>query len=1483
MNCNFFSRLLVYCFIGITAVQAQQSPLLFKSGPYSPGTTLADYTATPQKWANEVLNHNWYGVFQFNAIPTTEQKDILKRSGVSIVGYIPNNAYVVIVPENFDLTIAKQIAVTRLFQLEPQHKMSASFYAGQIPEWAQSTAETIDMTVELFENTTSENLVELFNNKQIIILNNEPESHKITLRLPAKNRMDIAALPNVLWMEPISPKIVAENIPGKTLHRSNVLNDGSRNLTGLGIRIGIWDGGVVGPHLDFMNRLTVVEPGIATDHGTHVSGTMAGAGNIDPKARGMAPKAEIFGYDFNGSLNTEIANSILLNQIVISQHSYGYGDAFVNCTIKDPYQTNSREQDINIANNPYFLHVHSAGNSQAVCTGGWGTTTGKAAKNTLVVANISSTEAINSSSSFGPVNDGRIKPEISALGVDVYSTLPNNSYVGGYTGTSMATPVVSGVSAQLYERYRQLNANLNPPASLLKAIICNTAKDVGNAGPDYKYGYGVLNGLKAVKALETNAYAVGSLSNATFGSHAIVIPTGTTRVKVTICWTDVPALANANPALVNDLDLVLRDQNSIATLPWVLNAASPASVATRAVDHLNNTEQITIDNPTAGNYTIEVYGFAIPLGMQDYAVTWEIETPYMTLTYPNGNEHLVPGAATTIHWDNAGITSAQTLQYSTNGGSTWTNISTTIASTAKQYAWTVPVLNGAKALIKISSGTYSDVSDSAFNIIGTTGNITYSNGCATGDIMLSWAAVTGATHYDIVSLNSVTGDWDTLVHAGNVVSANVTGLALGQTYWFSIIARNNTAGVIGERSIASSYTVPSTVVTPSVLINSVSQSIPSVCSGGNLTLSASTQLSRAPLANYVFATSTSAVLDPMIGATTVVASNEDDVPSSLIPIGFSFNLNQTEYTDYSVSPDGWLKLGTGVASSQSTNTVTSTTNIPKIYPFWDNLATGIDGNVQTLLTGNAPNRIFIVQWLVTIPRNTVGIANSVFQLWLYETTNKIEFRYGTMGSTTAASASAGITINGSVYRSITLSTNTQSASTSNNANTSPPAMGRLYSFSLPDAPSILWSPSTFLSATSGASVNVVNITAGTLYTITATDAMGCSATNTYSVYVNPKPRAGFTINNTVQPRNTNAFLLTDTTAGTALTRNWNFGDGNNGSANPTTKSYIIPGNYTVKLKATTPLGCSDSIQKTVTVTTSTPTVFASNLQFSDITGTSMRLTWTNGNGQQRFVLAKANTAVSASLTDFTNYPANTQFGIGTPLSDGSFVVYQGTSNTTVITGLSILTNYHFAVVEMSIDNGNMYQPLPYLTGTNTTLPVKWLSFEAALKSNNTVQLNWATASELNNNRFAIERSEDLRNWTAIGSVKGNGTVTTTSHYHFTDEVSLLSSRTIYYRIQQIDFNGKSDYSNIRSVVLSKTTESIVLYPNPVTNTLNINHSFAQGLDIVIQNLNGKVVFEKQHAASNEALDLHELPAGFYIIQLFDNGVQKHSEKLLMQP
>lgn len=203
-------------------------------------------------------------------------------------------------------------------------------------------------------------------------------------------------------------------------------------------------------------------------------------------------------------------------------------------------------------------------------------------------------------------------------------------------------------------------------------------------------------------------------------------------------------------------------------------------------------------------------------------------------------------------------------------------------------------------------------------------------------------------------------------------------------------------------------------------------------------------------ANYAFANSNSESLkDISVGATQLVASGADDTPGGLTNIGFPFIFMGSYYTQYSVSPDGFIKLGGPAASSQFTNSTTSTTNLPKIYARWDDSATGNNGYVKSKVIGTAPNRQLVIEWFVTIPRNTLGNADSIYQVVLNETSGTIQFIYGGSSDTTG-SYSVGFTNAATQYASITTSSNTISYNTAaNDTNSAAISAGRSYTFTPP--------------------------------------------------------------------------------------------------------------------------------------------------------------------------------------------------------------------------------------------------------------------------------------------------------------------------------------------------------------------------------------------------------------------------------------------------
>lgn len=803
-----------------TIAFAQQTPdfnIMLNSGKFVPEENVKQLSKNANVFTKSLFNGTHYVAIQFNVLPDEKLKATLKSVNINLIDYLPNLAYTATIPASVDITTLKNYNIRSVFQLTSSQKTTQDVLGKKVPPHAIKQKGYADVSIQLYENLSADKIMASLKSLQAILIADVTVFKMVDIRIPQSNLDKLVALPFIQWVEYIAAPNVPDNLPGRTLHRVNIISDGVRNLKGDGMNIGVFDERA-SQHLDFSpaGRMINVDAGAAGSHGTHVSGTIGGRGIINPTARGMAPNATIYSYyGFAGDVQATMAIEIPAKTLISSNHSYHDGLG-VQCGVTGTsvaYSLRARNTDINLNNNLYHLHCHSAGNAQTSCASGWGTITGtgKAAKNNLVVANITTTEGISGSSSFGPVHDGRVKPEISAMGTNVFSTYtPQNTY-GTISGTSMSTPGITGTVALLAQRYKQLNANALPPSMLIKNIACNTAIDLGNVGPDYRFGFGRINALAAVKILETNRYALNTIANGAANDVSLTVPAGAARLNVMLTWNDPAAATNSAIALVNNLDLTVIN-GATTSLPWILDKNNPSLPATKAIDNISNIEQVTIDNPPAGNYTLRVRGAAITTGPnQPYALTWNVDMPYIEVTYPNGNESFNPTSSETITWDNAGVTGNQTVEYSLNNGASWTTLSTTVPAATTRLAWTVPTANTGTALVRVSSGSITDVSDVNFKILGTVTGFSFvaAGGCGSGQVSFTWAAVTNATAYDIYRLDPATGNF--VLQSANVTGTahTATGMTPGASLWFYIVAKNATTGTESVRSNAINATVSS--------------------------------------------------------------------------------------------------------------------------------------------------------------------------------------------------------------------------------------------------------------------------------------------------------------------------------------------------------------------------------------------------------------------------------------------------------------------------------------------------------------------------------------------------------------------------------------------------------------------------------------------------------------------------------------------------
>lgn len=204
---------------------------------------------------------------------------------------------------------------------------------------------------------------------------------------------------------------------------------------------------------------------------------------------------------------------------------------------------------------------------------------------------------MSSFSSWGPTDDGRLKPDVSAPGVNLYSTVPNNAY-DTMSGTSMSAPVTTGSIALVMEYYEELYGK-RPDPEMVKALLAVTAKDLSPTGPDYKYGFGVINIEDLCDFLADNPNMelldIGSVKKNKTNVYDLTVGSNVKELRVCLAWLDP-----SGATLVNNLDLKLINQSAKNVLPWKLNPANPASAATKGVNTRDNVEMVSVSNPGSG-------------------------------------------------------------------------------------------------------------------------------------------------------------------------------------------------------------------------------------------------------------------------------------------------------------------------------------------------------------------------------------------------------------------------------------------------------------------------------------------------------------------------------------------------------------------------------------------------------------------------------------------------------------------------------------------------------------------------------------------------------------------------------------------------------------------------------------------------------------------------------------------------------------------
>jgi hypothetical protein len=449
-------------------------------------------------------------------------------------------------------------------------------------------------------------------------------------------------------------------------------------------KLAIWDGGnVLASHVELTTaRITQKDNAAVDDHATHVAGTMMALG-INPSAKGMAfGLLGMLAYNFEfdqSEMNLEAAAGLLLSNHSYSRIAGWYyddgqarwefrGRAGENEDYKFGYYSDEAANLDEIAYNaPNYLVVKSAGNVRVVNgpavgqpyfrynTSGTMASAGNrpstlssnegydvismdvGSKNILTVGAVPALPTgysrkedvqLTTFSAWGPTDDGRIKPDIVADGVNLLSSIATSTTAYAlYSGTSMAAPNTTGSLLLLQEYYSKIKSGAFMRSATLKGLAIHTAEESGAYdGPDYQFGWGLLNVEKAAAIITSAVVSNNALTSsgmlvetsiaqgASFSKT--VVASGKGKLQATIVWTDVKgavvaatdplALNNRTKNLVNDLDIRIT-KAARTYFPWVLDVNNPSNPATHGDNVTDNVERIDIDSTVPGqSYVITV-------------------------------------------------------------------------------------------------------------------------------------------------------------------------------------------------------------------------------------------------------------------------------------------------------------------------------------------------------------------------------------------------------------------------------------------------------------------------------------------------------------------------------------------------------------------------------------------------------------------------------------------------------------------------------------------------------------------------------------------------------------------------------------------------------------------------------------------------------------------------------------------------------------
>lgn len=701
--------------------------------------------------------------------PTKSLQKKLKKYGITLKEYVSDNTYVVELNKDKLKKLKGIFAVNGFAEIDYSDKISERLYKGNFSNHAKD-GTYVKVIVSFYKDVSYANAINWIQSVGGIVESEKfTRTHKLNVSIHQMNIQNLAKLDVVKYVDEISPPPQTHNIDAGYLSEvfwdnDSGLFDTGYSLTGVDVNVAVKDGGAIYTHSDFGNRLTIIDNDSVSDHATHVAGTIGGELAFQDNTGGMAGDSDLYSYSFNVDGNPPQTEtdftvdyvSAVNNFISLINNSWGrnigwYWDeeeeewdnedtgSSAPQSLFGDYTSDSEDLDDFIYD--YFdndaLIIKSAGNDRVdgpsqtshdgeYLTDNEGIASGhyrcveplSCSKNNITIGSVGDRvsgidypKKSSPFSSWGPTDDGRVKPDVVADGWKVKSTWDNDGY-HSISGTSMSCPVVTGICALIHQSYKDMYEEY-PTADIVKALLCNFAEDLGKKGPDFAYGFGLVNAKKCIDAVENSDSSDGGhivteviAETSDYMEYQFTIGENETdNETVTLVWIDPAANPSATNAIVNDLDITVSFSGS-GYLPFYHKeyddapgmgseepTVDPTKEAKIGYNRYDTVEQVLIepDNTTgvipAGTYIVRVSGFKVPVLNQPFAVVSSIgfnELHYNVLRVKGQEGAWVSNQFSVLdknpdvlmkvtYFDTSSYPTNVQYSYSTNSGTSWSS------------------------------------------------------------------------------------------------------------------------------------------------------------------------------------------------------------------------------------------------------------------------------------------------------------------------------------------------------------------------------------------------------------------------------------------------------------------------------------------------------------------------------------------------------------------------------------------------------------------------------------------------------------------------------------------------------------------------------------------------------------------------------------------------------------------------------------------